>query len=57
MQLNNIMPLLKSIQGYFLNYLLSTLGFPGGASGKESTCAHEGDVRDMGSIPGSEDSL
>ena len=26
-------------------------GFPGGTSGKESTCS-AGDIRDMGSIPG-----
>ena len=28
------------------------IGFPGGASGKDSTF-HEGDMRDTGSIPGS----
>ena len=28
------------------------MGFPSGTSGKESTC-NVGDVRDMGSIPGS----
>ena len=28
------------------------MGFPGGASGKESTCK-TGDIRDSGSIPGS----
>ena len=31
------------------------MGFPGGASGKES--ANAGDVRDTGSIPGQEDCL
>ena len=31
----------------------STPGFPGGASDQESTC-NEGDVRDVGLIPGSE---
>ena len=34
-------------------FLLATmLGFPGGASGKE-TSYHAGDIRDVGSIPGS----
>ena len=28
------------------------MGFPGGATGKESTCANAGDTRDVGSIPG-----
>ena len=32
------------------------IGFPGGASGKESTCS-AGDSRDVGSIPGSGRSL
>ena len=27
------------------------MGFPGGTSGKESTC-NAGDIRDVGSIPG-----
>lgn len=35
-----------------IKYECSILGFPGCISGKESACA--GDVRDVGSIPGSE---
>ena len=32
---------------------LNSMGFPGGASGKEPP-ANAGDIRDKGSIPGSE---
>ena len=29
-----------------------SVGFPGGASGKEPSCNAGGDIRDVGSIPG-----